>query len=328
MSFENFELTQAGHGLHVKSLLGDKLNFTKIGVGNGKKPTDIWNLTALQNEILQCDIEKAEIVDDHAEITFSVSNENVEYGFEWTEVGVYAQGESEEDVLYCYAHCGEKKSYINSNSETFRYEGVFVVSIYIGSAENVTATVKATAYARREEFEDHIKNYDNPHKVTKAQVGLGLVPNVATNDQSPTFSIATSLEQLKSGEKLSVAFGKIARAVANLINHIKDGTLHTTEEEKANWNGKASSTHTHSATDINLGTFSVARGGTGVTSYSALGAALNGYVDIFQAGTTEPTNKKIFWIDTTDAEATALKYYDGTTWVALSTGGGGNATWG
>ena len=66
----------------------------------------------------------------------------------------------------------------------------------------------------------HIGNTGNPHSVTKAQVGLGNVPNVATNDQTPTYTAATTLSTLTSGEKLSVSMGKIMKAITDLISHI------------------------------------------------------------------------------------------------------------
>ena len=69
-------------------------------------------------------------------------------------------------------------------------------------------------------LDTHAGKTDNPHSVTKAQVGLGNVPNVATNDQTPTFTEGTSLSKLTSGEKLSIAFGKIAKAITDLISHI------------------------------------------------------------------------------------------------------------
>lgn len=65
----------------------------------------------------------------------------------------------------------------------------------------------------------HVANKSNPHGVTKNQIGLGNVPNVATNDQTPTYTEASSLSSLVSGEKTSVAFGKIAKAVSTLISH-------------------------------------------------------------------------------------------------------------
>ena len=56
----------------------------------------------------------------------------------------------------------------------------------------------------------------NPHNVTKTDVGLGNVPNVATNDQTPTFSQASTRANIVSGEKLSVIFGKIMKFFADL----------------------------------------------------------------------------------------------------------------
>ena len=50
--------------------------------------------------------------------------------------------------------------------------------------------------------------------------GLGNVPNVATNDQTPTYSDTTTLVTLSSGEKISIAFAKIKLAITTLINHL------------------------------------------------------------------------------------------------------------
>jgi hypothetical protein len=66
----------------------------------------------------------------------------------------------------------------------------------------------------------HLSDTGNPHNTTKAQVGLDNVPNVSTNDQTPTYTVPAANAALSSGEKLSVAFGKIARAVSSLISHL------------------------------------------------------------------------------------------------------------
>ncbi|WP_115625599.1 hypothetical protein [Blautia producta] len=60
----------------------------------------------------------------------------------------------------------------------------------------------------------------NPHGTTKSDVGLGNVRMLPTNDQTPTFTEATALAKLTSGEKLSIALGKISKAVTDLIAHI------------------------------------------------------------------------------------------------------------
>lgn len=74
--------------------------------------------------------------------------------------------------------------------------------------------------AALEAVNTHIANKSNPHNVTASNVGLGNVPNVATNDQTPTYTQAGTLANLTSGEKLSVSFGKMMKAIADLIAHI------------------------------------------------------------------------------------------------------------
>lgn len=68
----------------------------------------------------------------------------------------------------------------------------------------------------------HLIDFMNPHKVNKEQVGLGNVPNVITNDQIPTYEEAEEFENISSGEKLSIAFGKIQKAISSLLGHINN----------------------------------------------------------------------------------------------------------
>lgn len=62
------------------------------------------------------------------------------------------------------------------------------------------------------------------------------------NDQTPTYTVASANTVLSSGEKLSVAFGKIAKAVSSLISHLADTVSHITSTERTSWNGKLNST--------------------------------------------------------------------------------------
>lgn len=51
--------------------------------------------------------------------------------------------------------------------------------------------------------------------ISKANIGLGNVPNVTTNDQTPAFSQALSRANIESGETLSVLLGKIMKWFAD-----------------------------------------------------------------------------------------------------------------
>lgn len=96
------------------------------------------------------------------------------------------------------------------------------------SGAAATALTNAKAYtdgevgAVADDLSEHTTNTSNPHNVTKSQVGLGNVPNVSTNNQAPTYTQATTLANLVSGETLSTTFGKIMKAIADLISHLSN----------------------------------------------------------------------------------------------------------
>ena len=119
---------------------------------------------------------------------------------------------------------------------------------------------------------------------SKSAVGLGNVPNVATNDQTPTYTEASTAASLTSGEKLSVAFGKIAKAITDFLAHVANKS--NPHGVTASQVGAAASSHNHAASNITSGTLGVARGGTGATTFTS-GAALVG------AGTGVVTTRTI-----------------------------------
>ena len=145
-----------------------------------------------------------------------------------------------------YGHAGDAEAHLSAgekqNLETkegaqakataAKTEAIAAASLEIDAAKTAAAedaTTKATAardaaykYANGigNNLADHKADVSNPHNVTAAQVGLGNVPNKATNDLQPTYSQAETLSALSSGEKLAVAFGKIAKAIADFISHL------------------------------------------------------------------------------------------------------------
>lgn len=71
-----------------------------------------------------------------------------------------------------------------------------------------------------------------------------------TNDQTPTYTEASERAKLTSGEKLSIAFGKISKAITDLISHIGNNDIHITTTERTNWNAaKSHANSTHARTD-------------------------------------------------------------------------------
>lgn len=126
----------------------------------------------------------------------------------------------------------ETKEGAQAKATAAKTEAITASSLEIAAAKTAAeedATSKATAartaaykYADgiAAEVKAHKKDIDNPHRVTARQVGLGNVPNKATNDLQPTYTEATLLDNLASGERLTIAFGKIAKAISSLIAHL------------------------------------------------------------------------------------------------------------
>ena len=114
-------------------------------------------------------------------------------------------------------------------------------------------------------IDDHKNKRNNPHEVTKDQVGLGNVPNVTTNDQTPTFEEPEGdVVKITSGEKMSTLFGKIAKLFSAVFQHFAN--KNNPHEVTAAQINAASVQHYHNAkTDITSGVLPVIRGGTGVS---------------------------------------------------------------
>ena len=151
----------------------------------------------------------------------------------------YVDDVLEYDKLASFPKTGESgKIYVAQDSnKTYRWSGTAYVEI---SASLALGETSSTAYrgdygkiAYDHSQKAHVTGVKGDSEtayrtgnvnITKANVGLGNVPNVATNDQTPTYTTASANANLTSGEKLSVAMSKIAKAISSLISHLADGT--------------------------------------------------------------------------------------------------------
>ena len=103
------------------------------------------------------------------------------------------------------------KIYIaEDTNKTYRWSGSAYAEI---SASLALGETSSTAYRgdRGKTAYDHSQTTGNPHGTTASDVGLGNVPNVSTNDQEPTFTEASTKNNIASGEKLSVILGKVQK---------------------------------------------------------------------------------------------------------------------
>ena len=253
------ELTAAGRSLLFRAIAGENIEFTRFKAGNGTAPA----ANDLGNPLISFGITAAAVPSEgYISLTGSFDSDEVTSAFLWTELGIFCEDENGDEYLYAYVNEGEDAGLVAGSDDSATTEQIVTVIVAIGAAEHVTARISGSAlYADKADFDAHVANKWNPHGVNKSQVGLGSVPNVSTNNQTPTYEVASSLMVLLSGEKLGTAMGKLAKAVSVLIAHLADkNNPHRVTRAQL---GAAATSHTHSAADINSGTLAVARGGTG-----------------------------------------------------------------
>lgn len=260
------KLTASGKNLLLRALAGEAITFTKIQLGNGIAQ-DPAEATGLANPIITVELSKIVVGAEYVTLTAQFTNGSITSGFHITEAGFYAKDPDDDtkEILYALGNEDESSADYVPDKGNRILEMQFDALIFIGDAENVSAAISSSlVYASKEDFDKHTADNANPHGVTKQQVGLGNVPNLAPSDQVQYFTDATALVNISSGEKNSTLFGKIKLAISKLIDHLNNrSNPHNTTAAQV---GAAAKTHTHNAQDINAGTLSALRGGTGLMS--------------------------------------------------------------
>ena len=260
-------ITEAGRNLQIRAIAGETITFTRFKIGNGElADIDISALVDLINPLVEFSINEIDTSSSgYVKLTGKFDSTYITSDFRWRELGIFCKGEDDIEVLYAYSNDGENAGMLKANSTEVVAEQTVALVIAVGDATSVTAILsESVLYAAKTDFDAHVADGENPHNVTKEQVGLGSVPNVTTNNQTPTYTLPQVDEELVSGERLGTAFGKIAKIVKSFISHIGNrANPHGCTPENV---GAASKEHTHSAADINTGTLSPQRGGTGLSS--------------------------------------------------------------
>lgn len=258
--------TDAGLDGIVKSMYGGSITFTKMCLGNGV-PADPEHVEEMVNVCLTIEpLTGMTLGDKEVILTGYTTTDDVDAGFYAYEIGVYAEDENENEYLFAYSYNPANVDYYPDSSSGRTQEVTLTVVVAVGDAENVDAIlIEGDAYAPKADFEAHVADRSNPHQVTKTQVGLGNVDNVSVQNMAPTFSQAADLDNIASGEKLPVLFGKIAKAISGLISHLSSrNNPHGVTPTQI---GAAALQHYHSTADINSGILGINRGGTGANNY-------------------------------------------------------------
>ena len=220
--WENTVITNAGIELLKNALSGGTITVTAIKSGAGKVDVSaLKSQTAVSSSKQSGTVQGVTKTNETIKIGVLFSNAGLSAGYSMTQLGIYAKGSTGSEVLFAISQSTTGKE-VPAESAMPSWSLVHNFYIKLNNDVKMTATVDPEGYVTFETMQTalntHTGNKSNPHSVTKSQVGLGNVPNVATNDQTPTYSDTTTLVTLSSGEKISIAFAKIKLAINHLAN--------------------------------------------------------------------------------------------------------------
>ena len=177
--FEGLKLTKKGEQLQAKinGNLSETLTFTKAKLGSGSITSndEIRFLTDVKEEWGTANVASCKIQGDEKNIVaieLQFSNAGLRENKIFREIGLYAKGNEEEDILYAYANAGDKYDYIPLMKDS-PHSFVIVIYFNITSGTKVDANIDLHSYITLQEFNEGMsKKVNKTDYASKEQYGI------------------------------------------------------------------------------------------------------------------------------------------------------------
>lgn len=203
--FNGLQLTNQGSAILTALLSGHTIKFTKIKMGDGNAPTNIKTLTDLVSTKQTLNVVRSSKIDSETIlIGANLMGNNITEAFFWKEIGVFAQDitSGTAEVLFSYS-TSSNATYIPVGGTVA--EMLIDLNMKVGNATNIDIRIDSSLIfptqqdvtnllnTSRTEIDsnindinaainDHKNNKNNPHSVTKSQIGLENVENLGVAD--------------------------------------------------------------------------------------------------------------------------------------------------
>ena len=139
--FNGFILTEKGRELLAKGLSGETITFTKMAIGDGTSLTSERERTALVNQITTLPILNINAKGNGTcEISALLTNKSVTTGFYIKELGIFAHGNDNVEILYAY-NISTSPDFVPPFSANNVVEIEYVDTIIVDQVANITAVI-------------------------------------------------------------------------------------------------------------------------------------------------------------------------------------------
>ena len=170
--FKGFILTEKGRELLAKGLAGETITFTKMAIGDGTTATSEREMTALVNQITTLPLLNVDTKGNGTcEINALLTNKSVTTGFYIREIGIFAHGNDNVEILYAY-NTSANADYLPPFSANNVVEIEYIDTIIVDQVENITATIDpAVSYITKKYAEDNFLTLKDKMKMLGLEFG-------------------------------------------------------------------------------------------------------------------------------------------------------------
>ncbi len=226
MSFGGLILTINGRNELAKAELGEVFQFTEVVLGDGEFRGSFSNKTSLEHEVMRLSITSIKRKESEVIVESDFDSKSAQQAFYFREIGIIGNGK-----LCYYDNAGADAEYIDPDSSAVVKQKRLRFVLTINSDVELNVELAEGLYALDQDLKQveakipaavRVKgNAEGAYRtgdvnLTAENIGLGNVPNVSTNNQTPTFTQASDRANIGSGERLSVIFSKLMKWYADL----------------------------------------------------------------------------------------------------------------
>ncbi len=209
MGFIGMILTESGRSLMASAISEDNpLKITHIQMGDGSCDGSFSKKKALSQMVMQLPVKSVKRNGGEVVVNCDFNSKEAPKGFYFREIGIIGNG-----VLCYYDNSGEDAEYIDPGAEAVVKQKRLRFTLKISNDVSVQVNITSGLYALKEEVEadvGELRDVFNEALVDKVD---------KTGDVSNTtaaFTQAADRTNIRTGEKMSAIFGKIAKWFADL----------------------------------------------------------------------------------------------------------------
>lgn len=226
--FPGLSLTVQGNKMILKSSTGkteDRLIITKAVIGDGQLTASIDGLTEIVSKKLEIGLSQVkEVANGQMQLQFNFDNRQVEIGFFWREVGLYAKnGDSGEEKLIGYSNAKGLTSYIPDKTNVIPMQRL-VIALGVGDNPNVKGEVDFSSTITLEQLETAIDTHNKAAEAHKEQFKTINEKITAIEDSKVAKTSADYIKSLVTNTNgLEATKGNGTKELLKLLTNVDSG---------------------------------------------------------------------------------------------------------